>query len=47
MRQFLALGFFRNRRKDSAVKNLAGTLHADRVGVYVTGRPGSQNGNPV
>jgi hypothetical protein len=31
-RQFSALGFFRNRRKDSAVKNLAGALHADRVG---------------
>jgi hypothetical protein len=32
MRQFSALGFFRNRRKDSAVKNLARALHADRVG---------------
>jgi hypothetical protein len=31
-RQFSALGFFRDRRKDSAVKNLAGALHADRVG---------------
>ena len=30
-RQFSALGFFRNRRKVSAVKNLAGALHADRV----------------
>jgi hypothetical protein len=32
MRQFSDLGFFRNRRKGRAVKNLAGTLHADRVG---------------
>jgi hypothetical protein len=32
MRQFSALGFLCNRRKDSAVKNLAGALHADRVG---------------
>jgi hypothetical protein len=26
------LGFFRNRRKGSAVKNLAGALYAERVG---------------
>src|ERR1700732_2143651 len=26
------LAFFRNRRKGSAAKNLAGALHADRVG---------------
>lgn len=31
-RQFSALGFFRNRREDSAVKNLAVALYADRVG---------------
>jgi hypothetical protein len=31
-RQFSALGFFHDRRKDSAVKNLAGALHADRFG---------------
>jgi hypothetical protein len=31
-RQFSALGFFRNLRKNSAVKNLAGALHANRVG---------------
>jgi hypothetical protein len=26
------LGFFRNRREDSAVKNLGAALYADRVG---------------
>jgi hypothetical protein len=31
-RQFLALRFCRSRRKGSALKNLAGALHADRVG---------------
>jgi hypothetical protein len=32
MRQFSVFGFFRNRRKGSKFKNLAGALHADRVG---------------
>jgi hypothetical protein len=31
-RQFLALRFCRSRRKGSALKNLAGALHTDRVG---------------
>jgi hypothetical protein len=31
-RQFSALGFFRNRREDPAVKNLTVALYADRVG---------------
>jgi hypothetical protein len=31
MRPFSALGFFRSRRKGSAVKNLAGALYAYRV----------------
>jgi hypothetical protein len=44
-RQFLALRFCRNRRKDSALKNLAGALHTDAGRVYVIGRPGSQNEN--
>jgi len=30
-RQFLALRFCRSRRKGSALKNLAGALHTDRV----------------
>jgi hypothetical protein len=39
-RQFLALKFCRSRRKGSALKNLAGALHADGGGCtfYRSGR---------
>ena|SRR6266404_10616 len=35
--KFSGLAFFRNRRTGRAVKNLAGALHADRVGCTLSG----------
>ncbi len=45
-RQFWAFGILSRRPKRLCTRNQAGALHTGDNEMYVTGRPGSQNGNP-